>query len=102
MAMGETSEMARKSFAAMCQDMDDDGNTSIEIEEWTSFYEKSLKDAVLSDVLEQFTKMKNGIEKYQNSKASAAQAAMINPSGQPQPELPVSNGWLSGDFQSAT
>merc|ERR1711869_189173 len=45
MAMGESEEQAKKSWIAMCKDMDDDGNTTIELPEWLEFYKKSLKDA---------------------------------------------------------
>merc|ERR1711871_1681725 len=65
MAMGETKEQAKKSWAAMCKDMDDDGNTAIELEEWLKFYKKSLKDAVLDDVLQMLAQMKSTIEAQQ-------------------------------------
>merc|ERR1711988_933946 len=58
MAMGETEEQAKKSWKAMCKDMDDDGNTTIELPEWLDFYKKSLKDAVLEDVLAMLEQMK--------------------------------------------
>merc|ERR1712205_147878 len=61
MAMGETEEQAKKSWIAMCKDMDDDGNTTIELPEWLEFYKKSLKDAVLEDVLQMLTQMKDTI-----------------------------------------
>merc|ERR1711868_95821 len=61
MAMGETEEQARKSWKAMCKDMDDDGNTTIELPEWLEFYKKSLKDAVLDDVLTMLNQMKTTI-----------------------------------------
>merc|ERR1712130_122616 len=61
MAMGESEEQAKKSWIAMCKDMDDDGNTTIELPEWLEFYKKSLKDAVLEDVLQMLTQMKDTI-----------------------------------------
>merc|ERR1711998_763761 len=61
MAMGETEEQAKKSWIAMCKDMDDDGNTTIEEPEWLEFYKKSLKDAVLEDVLQMLNQMKDTI-----------------------------------------
>merc|ERR1711998_780261 len=60
-AMGENEEQAKKSWKAMCKDMDDDGNTTIEIAEWLQFYKKSLKDAVLDDVLTMLNQMKTTI-----------------------------------------
>merc|ERR1711988_872731 len=62
MAMGETEEQAKKSWIAMCKDMDDDGNTTIELPEWLEFYKKSLKDAVLDDVLVMLNQMKDTIK----------------------------------------
>merc|ERR1711988_1356545 len=61
MAMGESEDQARKSWKAMCKDMDDDGNTTIELPEWLEFYKKSLKDAVLDDVLTMLNQMKTTI-----------------------------------------
>merc|ERR1711934_902652 len=61
MAMGESEEQAKKSWKAMCKDMDDDGNTTIELPEWLDFYKKSLKDAVLEDVLAMLKQMKDTI-----------------------------------------
>merc|ERR1712022_82061 len=61
MAMGETRPQAVKSWKAMCKDMDDDGNTEIDLKEWLGFYKKSLKDAVLTDVLEMLEAMKETI-----------------------------------------
>merc|ERR1711934_122596 len=61
-AMGESKDQARKSWQAMCKDMDDDGNTAIELEEWLKFYKKSLKDAVLEDVISMLTQMKDTIQ----------------------------------------
>merc|ERR1712144_143391 len=61
-AMGENEEQAKKSWKAMCKDMDDDGNTTIELPEWLEFYKKSLKDAVLDDVITMLTQMKDTIE----------------------------------------
>merc|ERR1712164_124817 len=61
MAMGESEEQAKKSWIAMCKDMDDDGNTTIEEPEWPEFYKKSLKDAVLEDVLKMLEQMKDTI-----------------------------------------
>merc|ERR1712094_89529 len=68
MAMGESEEQAKKSWKAMCKDMDDDGNTTIELPEWLEFYKKSLKDAVLEDVLTMLNQMKDTIrqEKEKN------------------------------------
>merc|ERR1719231_2060980 len=63
MAMGETEDQAKKSWKAMCKDMDDDGNTTIELPEWLEFYKKSLKDAVLDDVLAMLNQMKDTIKK---------------------------------------
>merc|ERR1711900_26017 len=57
MAMGENEEQARKSWKAMCKDMDDDGNTTIEMEEWLGFYEKSLKDAPADKVKQMLQEM---------------------------------------------
>merc|ERR1712072_795416 len=61
-AMGESEEQAKKSWKAMCKDMDDDGNTTIELPEWLDFYTKSLKDAVLKDVTDMLTQMKDTIK----------------------------------------
>merc|ERR1712022_90778 len=61
MAMGESEEVAKNSWKAMCKDMDDDGNTTIELPEWLEFYKKSLKDAVLDDVLTMLNQMKTTI-----------------------------------------
>ena len=44
MAMGESEEVAKNSWKAMCKDMDDDGNTTIELPEWLAFYDKTLSD----------------------------------------------------------
>merc|ERR1712031_45557 len=63
MAMGESEDQAKKSWKAMCKDMDDDGNTTIELPEWLEFYKKSLKDAVLEDVLTMLNQMKDTIKK---------------------------------------
>merc|ERR1711918_254005 len=60
-AMGETEEQAKKSWAAMCKDMDDDENATIELPEWIDFYQKSLKDAPLDDVLQMLNAMKSQI-----------------------------------------
>merc|ERR1712178_2462 len=68
MAMGETEEQAKKSWKAMCKDMDDDGNTTIELPEWLDFYKKSLKDAVLDDVLAMLNQMKDTIAKEKEKK----------------------------------
>merc|ERR1712046_389902 len=68
MAMGETEEQAKKSWIAMCKDMDDDGNTTIELPEWLEVYKKSLKDAVLEDVLQMLTQMKDTIAAEQAKK----------------------------------
>merc|ERR1712196_581417 len=68
MAMGESEEQAKKSWIAMCKDMDDDGNTTIELPEWLEFYKKSLKDAVLEDVLAMLEQMKNTIKEQANAK----------------------------------
>merc|ERR1712167_445082 len=67
MAMGETKDQAKKSWAAMCKDMDDDGNTAIELDEWLKFYKKSLKDAVLDDVLQMLSQMKETIKAQQEA-----------------------------------
>merc|ERR1711865_240630 len=56
-AMGESAEQATKSWQAMCKDMDDDGNTTIDLAEWLLFYKKSLKDAQLKDVLDMLEAM---------------------------------------------
>merc|ERR1711934_717635 len=56
-AMGESEEQARKSWKQMCSDMDVDGNTTIDLAEWASFYKKSLKDADLKDVMEMLNQM---------------------------------------------
>lgn len=56
-AMGESEEQAKKSWQAMCKDMDDDGNTTIELAEWLLFYKRSLKDAQLKDVLDMLEAM---------------------------------------------
>merc|ERR1711907_216182 len=69
-AMGESEEQAKKSWKAMCKDMDDDGNTTIELPEWLDFYTKSLKDAVLKDVTDMLTQMKETI-KAQKAKEAA-------------------------------
>merc|ERR1711959_365088 len=61
LAMGESEEQARKSWKAMCKDMDDDGNTTIELPEWLDFYKKSLKDAAVDDVLKMLEDMQNTI-----------------------------------------
>merc|ERR1712022_3239 len=66
MAMGETKEQAKKSWVAMCKDMDDDGNTTIEEPEWLEFYKKSLKDAVLEDVLQMLNQMKDTIKEQKS------------------------------------
>merc|ERR1711970_679917 len=66
MAMGESEEQAKKSWIAMCKDMDDDGNTTIELPEWLDFYKKSLKDAALDDVMSMLTQMKETIAKEKN------------------------------------
>merc|ERR1711924_509021 len=66
LAMGESEEQARKSWKAVCKDMDDDGNTTIELPEWLDFYKKSLKDAALDDVLSMLTQMKETIAKEKN------------------------------------
>merc|ERR1711912_208796 len=68
MAMGETEEQAKKSWRAMCKDMDDDGNTTIELPEWLEFYKKSLKDAVLEDVLTMLEQMKTTIAAQKEKK----------------------------------
>merc|ERR1711966_576037 len=68
MAMGESEEQAKKSWIAMCKDMDDDGNTTIELPEWLEFYKKSLKDAVLEDVLQMLTQMKDTIAAEKENK----------------------------------
>merc|ERR1711890_181316 len=64
MAMGETEEQAKKSWIAMCKDMDDDGNTTIELPEWLEFYKKSLKDAVLDDVVQMLEQMRDTIKNH--------------------------------------
>merc|ERR1711934_121773 len=58
MAMGESKEQAKKSWVAMCKDMDEDGNTTIEWAEWFEFYRDSLKAAPLLDVLKMLSEMK--------------------------------------------
>merc|ERR1712070_1262273 len=63
MAMGENEEQAKKSWAAMCKDMDDDENATIDLPEWLDFYQKSLKDAPLDDVLGMLNQMKETIAK---------------------------------------
>merc|ERR1711966_405190 len=68
MAMGESEEQAKKSWIAMCKDMDDDGNTTIEEPEWLEFYKKSLKDAVLEDVLKMLEQMKDTIKEQKSKK----------------------------------
>merc|ERR1711908_226412 len=68
MAMGESEEQAKKSWKAMCKDMDDDGNTTIELPEWLDFYKKSLKDAVLEDVLAMLTQMTDTIAEQKGKK----------------------------------
>ena len=55
--------------------MDDDANTSIEIEEWLSFYENSLKDAVLADVMEQLTLMYEAVAKQKQSRVEQIEEA---------------------------
>merc|ERR1712185_643704 len=72
MAMGETKEQAKKSWVAMCKDMDDDGNTTIELEEWLTFYIKSLKDASLEDVKTMLNQMKETIAAQKGKKKAAA------------------------------
>merc|ERR1711934_11768 len=62
MAMGESEEQAKKSWIAMCKDMDDDGNTTIELPEWLEFYRSSLKNAVLEDVMQMLNQMKETIK----------------------------------------
>merc|ERR1712139_689222 len=66
MAMGESEDQAKKSWKAMCKDMDDDGNTTIELPEWLDFYKKSLKDAPLEDVLQMLEAMKTTIAEQKN------------------------------------
>merc|ERR1712138_167150 len=61
-AMGETPEQAKKSWKAMCKDMDDDQNTTIELPEWLDFYKRSLKDAQLDDVVTMLNQMKETIK----------------------------------------
>merc|ERR1711918_117540 len=75
MAMGETEDQAKKSWKAMCKDMDDDGNTTIELPEWLEFYKKSLKDAVLDDRLTMLNQMKTTIaaEKAKKNKLRLAE-----------------------------
>merc|ERR1712094_38162 len=68
MAMGESEEQAKKSWIAMCKEMDDDGNTTIEEPEWLVFYKKSLKDAVLEDVLKMLEQMKDTIKEQKSKK----------------------------------
>merc|ERR1712094_122231 len=68
MAMGESEEQAKKSWQAMCKDMDDDGNTTIELPEWLEFYKKSLKDAVLDDVVQMLEQMRDTIKNHVDSK----------------------------------
>merc|ERR1712010_55473 len=70
MAMGESEEQAKKSWKAMCKDMDDDGNTTIELPEWLDFYKKSLKDAVLEDVLQMLNQMKDTIKAHKDKEAA--------------------------------
>merc|ERR1711959_734471 len=60
-AMGESEDQALKSWKAMCKDMDDDENTTIELSEWLEFYKKSLADAPLDDVLAMLNQMKDTI-----------------------------------------
>jgi len=62
MAMGETADQAAKSWKAMCKDMDDDGNTTIDMKEWLEFYKKSLKDAPLADVMTMLKDMRDKIK----------------------------------------
>merc|ERR1711966_433515 len=69
MAMGESEEQAKKSWKAMCKDMDDDGNTTIELPEWLDFYKKSLKDAVLDDVLQMLMQMRDTIKANKDKEA---------------------------------
>merc|ERR1712046_348509 len=69
-AMGESEDQAKKSWKAMCKDMDDDGNTTIELPEWLDFYKKSLKDAVLEDVLAMLTQMKDTIKAHKDKEAA--------------------------------
>merc|ERR1711912_38367 len=66
MAMGETEDQAKKSWQAMCKDMDDDENTTIELPEWLDFYKKSLKDANQEDVLQMLNQMKDTIAAQKN------------------------------------
>merc|ERR1711924_215130 len=68
LVMGESEEQARKSWKAMCKDMDDDGNTTIELPEWPDFYKKSLKDAVLDDVVQMLEQMRDTIKNHVDSK----------------------------------
>merc|ERR1719473_2356058 len=70
LAMGESEEQARKSWKAMCKDMDDDGNTTIELPEWLDFYKKSLKDAALDDVMSMLTQMKETIKAHKDKEAA--------------------------------
>merc|ERR1712139_559380 len=67
-AMGESKDQARKSWQAMCKDMDDDGNTTIEIEEWLGFYKKSLADAPIDDVLPMLNSMRDTIKESKEKK----------------------------------
>jgi Ca2+-binding EF-hand superfamily protein len=60
-AMGETADQAKMSWKAMCKDMDDDENATIEQPEWLDFYNKSLKDAPEEDVLNMLNAMKEQI-----------------------------------------
>ena len=60
-AMGESAEQAKMSWKAMCKDMDDDENATIEQPEWLDFYNKSLKDAPEEDVLNMLNAMKEQI-----------------------------------------
>merc|ERR1712227_446085 len=79
MAMGETEDQAKKSWKAMCKDMDDDGNTTIELPEWLEFYKKSLKDAVLDDVLTMLNQMKTTIaaERQRSKQATACRTRWL-------------------------
>merc|ERR1711998_62157 len=71
MAMGESKDQAKKSWTAMCKDMDDDGNTSIEWDEWFNFYKDSLKEAPLDDVLKMLDEMKSTIAKQKEDQKAA-------------------------------
>merc|ERR1712178_413358 len=67
MAMGESKDQALKSWQAMCKDMDDDGNTTIELEEWLEFYKKSLADAPIEDVMGMLNSMRDTIKDQKKS-----------------------------------